>query len=109
MLESYSTGDDLDFDKLYSDLYEYVNNKDLDSKLKFIFRVYDSDNDGLFTKVDLFNVLKNYTDCKSDKVLTDIVNQTFNEAGLYTEKIDYEVFKRMIIDKSKNMEKLLGY
>lgn len=109
MIESYTTDGVLNFNQLYSDLYSFVNKKDLDLKLKFIFRIYDVDNDGLITKVDLFNVLKSYSDCKSEKTLTDIVNFTFGEAGLYSETIDFEKFKEIIMTKSKNMDKLLGY
>lgn len=109
LLESYSTEEGIDFDILYSDLEAFVNKKDFDCKLRFIFRIYDSNNDGFITKIDLFNVLKSYSDCKSDKILTDIVNHTFREAGLYKDKIDYENFKKIIMSKSLNMKRLLEY
>ncbi|KAF9762649.1 Calcineurin subunit B [Nosema granulosis] len=109
LIESYTKEGKIDFDVLYSDLHSFVNKKDLDLKLKFIFKVYDSDNDGFITKVDLFNVLKSYSDCKSEKILTDIISFTFGEAGLYSETIDYPKFKEIIMSKSRNMNKLLRY
>lgn len=109
MIESYTTDGVLNFDQLYGDLHSFVNKKDLDTKLRCIFRIYDVDGDGLITKIDLFNILKSYSDCKSEKTLTDIVNYTFGEAGLYSETIKFDKFKEIIMAKSKNMDKLLRY
>ncbi|KAK6090191.1 hypothetical protein P3W45_000739 [Vairimorpha bombi] len=107
LLLRYSEDGVVKFDEMFSDLQTFVSSKEVSTKLKVLFKIYDSDKDGLITKLDLFEIIKTYSECKNEKTIMDIVNSTFDEAGVYLEVLDFDQFKDIILCKSLNLRKLL--
>lgn len=106
LLLRYSEDGVVNFDEMFTDLQNFVSSTELIIKLKILFKIYDVNKDGLISKLDLFEIIKTYSECNNEKTIMDIVNSTFDEAGVYLEHLDFNQFKDIILSKSLNLRKL---
>ncbi|EJW03779.1 hypothetical protein EDEG_01935 [Edhazardia aedis USNM 41457] len=93
----------IDFKNLITDLDFFVSGDDLDSKLSFLFKMYDTDGDGYISNYELFCMLENLCDNSIDGIkIQNIVDQTFRE--LDCDKICLDDFVGIIKKKTKNLK-----
>lgn len=103
IIKKYMEGGKIDFDKLIESTYRFSNSKNLDYKLKFIFGLYDCDNDGFISSIELYDLLKTLNrGILEDWKLQNVVDKTFAEIGEYSSKLNYEQFKYLISSRSEN-------
>ncbi len=82
-----------------SKLSEHSNDE---AKLKFVFKIYDIDEDGFISNGDLFKILKimignNLTNIQLQQLVDRTIIQTdFDQDGM----ISYEDFKRSIMEQN---------
>ncbi|ORD93840.1 CANB2 [Enterospora canceri] len=104
LIKKYTKANKVNFTRLCNDLFEFLNSNDLDTKLRFLFKLYDQDNDGFISGVELYDMLKllNKNMLENWKI-QNIVDKTFAEIGEYTTTMDFEQFKSVIIRKNNNL------
>jgi len=95
---------EIEFKEFVSALATFTDQTKLDDKLKFLFQVYDIDNDGYISNGELFQVLKMMVGTNlSEKQLQQIVDKSIIEADEDGDgKLNYEEFTKLI----KNTEEL---
>eukprot|EP01087_Luapelamoeba_hula_P011606 TRINITY_DN3168_c0_g1_i2.p1 TRINITY_DN3168_c0_g1~~TRINITY_DN3168_c0_g1_i2.p1 ORF type:complete len:175 (+),score=47.29 TRINITY_DN3168_c0_g1_i2:84-608(+) len=99
---------EIQFSEFINALATFTRRDNLDAKLRFLFQVYDMDNDGFISNGELFQVLKmmvgnNLTDIQ----LQNIVDKTIIEADADNDgKLSYEEFVKMINDTEEIGAKL---
>ena len=99
---------EIQFSEFIQALATFTNKDNLEGKLKFLFQVYDMDNDGFISNGELFQVLKmmvgnNLTDIQ----LQNIVDKTIIEADEDGDgKLSYPEFVKMIQDQEEIGAKL---
>merc|ERR1712131_337371 len=57
LIKKYSVGNKIDFSLMLRELVEFMNTDSLEKKTKFIFSVYDTDEDGFISSVELYELL----------------------------------------------------
>jgi len=98
----------IQFEEFISALSTFSSKTDIDGKLKFLFRVYDADDDGFISNGELFLVLKmmvgsNLTDIQ----LQNIVDKTIIEADEDKDgKLSYQEFVKLITNAEEITDKL---
>lgn len=102
LLKIYEKNNTINFRDLVNDLRMFVSENPLDDKLKFLFKLYDSDGDGVISDNELFAILELLCEgnLESDKI-QNIVDHTFRECD--AEIIDFERFKMLIKKRTKNI------
>ena len=85
---------EIDFKEFLEGISLFIAREGLESKLKFIFRMYDIDNDGFITNAELFTVLKLMIGNNlGDTQLQQIVDKTIYRFDLDKDgRISYEEF-----------------
>jgi len=90
--------DEIDFKEFISGLALFFQKGNKDAKLRFMFSVYDTGNDGFISNGELFSVLKMMVGQNlNDVQLQQIVDKTILEADKDKDgKISYEEFVQMV-------------
>ncbi|KAK0561892.1 Calcineurin subunit B [Tilletia horrida] len=91
-------GGTVDFKEFVAGLSAFSNQGSREEKLKFAFKVYDMDRDGLISNGELFLVLKMMVGNNlKDQQLQQIVDKTIMEADKDGDgKLDFEEFQEMV-------------
>ena len=107
LVRKYTVRNKVDITKMINDLTTFVNSTDTESKLHFLFSIYDMDKDGYISNIELYEILKllNKNILENWK-LQNIVDRTFAETETYTTTISYDQFKFIIAKNNKNIPKL---
>lgn len=117
------TTENLDFEVMVRDLQMFISPKDsykqkkqakdnsknddsdlnfLDSKLKFLYRLYDVDDNGCIGNAELYNLVYTLCEGKLDGwKVQNLVDQTFR---LCDGRIDFFAFKDLIMKRTTNLE-----
>lgn len=98
-------GGSVDFREFISGLSAFSSKGNKEEKLKFAFKVYDIDRDGLISNGELFLVLKMMVGSNlKDVQLQQIVDKTIMEADRDGDgKIDFDEFKGMVENTDVSM------
>ena len=98
---------EIDFKEFLEGISLFIAREGIESKLKFIFKVYDIDNDGFITNIELFMVLKLMIGNNlGDVQLQQIVDKTIQQFDLDGDgMISYEEFCEAVgnLDTYKKM------
>eukprot|EP00695_Tsukubamonas_globosa_P001403 TRINITY_DN2422_c0_g1_i1.p1 TRINITY_DN2422_c0_g1~~TRINITY_DN2422_c0_g1_i1.p1 ORF type:complete len:178 (-),score=38.22 TRINITY_DN2422_c0_g1_i1:93-626(-) len=88
----------VNFKEFISALSVFSPKGEKEAKVRFAFRVYDMDNDGFISNVELFNVLKMMVGSNlTDQQLQQIVDKTLLEADEDKDgKISFAEFEKML-------------
>lgn len=91
-------GGTVDFQEFVAGLSAFSNQGSREEKLRFAFKVYDMDRDGLISNGELFLVLKMMVGNNlKDQQLQQIVDKTIMEADKNGDgKLDFEEFQSMV-------------
>ncbi|KAN0060954.1 Calcineurin subunit B [Thecaphora frezii] len=91
-------GGTVDFQEFVAGLSAFSNQGSREEKLRFAFKVYDMDRDGLISNGELFLVLKMMVGNNlKDQQLQQIVDKTIMEADKNGDgKLDFEEFQAMV-------------
>ena len=91
-------GGTVDFQEFVAGLSAFSNQGSREEKLRFAFKVYDMDRDGLISNGELFLVLKMMVGNNlKDQQLQQIVDKTIMEADTNGDgKLDFEEFQAMV-------------
>ena len=91
-------GGTVDFQEFVAGLSAFSNQGSREEKLKFAFKVYDMDRDGLISNGELFLVLKMMVGNNlKDQQLQQIVDKTIMEADTNGDgKLDFDEFQKMV-------------
>lgn len=101
ILDKYTNDSALDLKKMLDDFDAFIGKNPLIHKLKFLFDIYDKDQDGLISNYELFNIID--TLCEGNlerKNVQNIVDQTYQN----NEVIDFEAFYKIVVSNTKNIE-----
>jgi serine/threonine-protein phosphatase 2B regulatory subunit len=100
--------EEIEFNEFVNALATFTNKDDLEGKLRFVFQVYDIDNDGFISNGELFQVLKMMVGSNlTDVQLQNIVDKTILEADEDKDgKISYDEFVKMITNTDELGAKL---
>jgi len=100
--------EEIEFNEFVKALATFTNKDDLEGKLRFVFQVYDIDNDGFISNGELFQVLKMMVGSNlTDVQLQNIVDKTIMEADEDKDgKISYDEFVKMITNTDEIGAKL---
>lgn len=110
IIKKYINSEVFDGENLVKDILEFCTATSQDDKLKFVFRVYDSDGDGLISNMELFEMLKVLNKgILDDWKIQNIVDKTFAETGEYKTTMDYNDFKEIITKRSANILDIFNY
>ena len=100
---------DIDFSEFVMGLSNLSTKEDREEKLRFAFRIYDIDNNGFISDVELFQVLKTMVgDNLKDFQIQEIVDMTIrsaDEKGDLDGKISFDEFCQ-IVEKTKVNKKV---
>ena len=109
LVRKYTVRNKVDITKMINDLTTFVNSTDTESKLHFLFSIYDMDKDGYSSNIELYEILKllNKNILENWK-LQNIVDRTFAETETYTTTISYDQFKFIIAKNNKNIKNLFN-
>jgi len=104
IIKKYMEGDKIAFDKLIKAAYRFSNTRNLDEKLRFLFGLYDNDNDDHISSIELYELLKTLNKgILEDWKLQNVVDKTFADVGEYTTKIDFNQFRKLIVSRSTSI------
>lgn len=104
IIRKYTRNGKLDVEDLIKSLYVFTNTRKLEEKLRFIFGLYDLDNDGYISNTELFNLLKLLSKgAMEDWKLQNIVDKTFAETGEYITRISYGQFEDLVSRRTENI------
>jgi serine/threonine-protein phosphatase 2B regulatory subunit len=100
--------EEIEFNEFVNALATFTNKDDIEGKLRFIFQVYDIDNDGFISNGELFQVLKMMVGSNlTDVQLQNIVDKTILEADEDKDgRISYDEFVKMITNTDELGAKL---
>ena len=100
---------DIDFSEFVMGLSNLSTKEDREEKLRFAFRIYDIDNNGFISNVELFQVLKTMVgDNLKDFQIQEIVDKTIrsaDEMGDLDGKISFDEFCQ-VVEKTKVNKKV---
>lgn len=101
-------GGDIDFKEFVKGLSIFSSTTDPDDKLRFLFKVYDIDNDGYISNGELYLVLRlMVANSLTEVQLQQLVDRTIVEADQDGDgKLSFEEFKRIIQSSSDITQKL---
>lgn len=109
LIKKYTKDEKLDTKELLRSLYRFVNTKNVTDKLRFIFELYDLDNDGLISSKDLFEILKILNKgILEDWKLQNIVDKTFAKGGEYRIVMNQDEFIKLVSSNTKSLEEMFG-
>ncbi|KAF7683559.1 Calcineurin subunit B [Astathelohania contejeani] len=105
IIQNFTKKGRLDIEGMIKSLRMFVSSAPLDAKLKLLFRMYDTDNDGLISSGELFMVIKTISDdLLTDSKIQNIVDKTFYQFGEYVKSINFEEFCSLIKKRNINLE-----
>ena len=98
---------EIDFSEFVMGLSHLSTKEDKEEKLRFAFRIYDIDNNGFISDVELFQVLKTMVgDNLKDFQIQEIVDMTIRSADKNLDgKINFDEFCQ-IVEKTKVNKKV---
>ena len=98
---------EIDFSEFVMGLSHLSTKEDKEEKLRFAFRIYDIDNNGFISDVELFQVLKTMVgDNLKDFQIQEIVDMTIRSADKNLDgRINFDEFCQ-IVEKSKVNKKV---
>jgi serine/threonine-protein phosphatase 2B regulatory subunit len=101
-------GGDIDFKEFVTGLSVFSSTGSVDDKLRFLFKVYDIDNDGYISNGELFIVLRlMVADSLNDVQLQQLVDRTIMEGDSDGDgKLSFAEFKKIIESTSDITQKL---
>lgn len=101
-------GGDIDFKEFVTGLSVFSSAGSVDDKLKFLFKVYDIDNDGYISNGELFIVLRlMVADSLTDVQLQELVDRTIMEGDSDGDgRLSFAEFKKIIESTSDITQKL---
>lgn len=101
-------GGDIDFKEFVTGLSVFSSAGSVDDKLKFLFKVYDIDNDGYISNGELFIVLRlMVADSLTDTQLQQLVDRTIMESDADGDgKLSFAEFKKIVESTSDITQKL---
>lgn len=101
-------GGDIDFKEFVQGLSIFSSATQQDDKLKFLFKVYDIDNDGYISNGELYLVLRlMVADSLSEVQLQQLVDRTIVEADQDGDgKLSFDEFKKIIQSSGDITQKL---
>lgn len=103
LFHQFTKDDKFEFDNLLDSLREFAMDDKLSPKIRFLFNLYDCDNDGLISRCDLFNIIKMFSDdTLTDSNVQNVVDKCFLDLGC--EEIDFEKFKSFIEKSNPNIK-----
>lgn len=109
LIKKFTINGKLDSKALVASLHKFSESKAIDDKLFFLFNVYDGDGDGHISNQELFDILKLLNKgILEDSKIQNIVNRTFSEVGEYLNEINYEQFKKLILDRCVHIKSMFG-
>ncbi|EAS04926.2 calcineurin regulatory subunit B, putative (macronuclear) [Tetrahymena thermophila SB210] len=94
----------VDFTTFISNLNTF-NSNNQEAKIKFYFKVYDTDEDGVISKQDVENVFSLLVNNEIKKFqLKDIIDTLFSQYKLKNENyFDYQEFKSLVLQMQEQM------
>lgn len=102
ILDKFTVNRKFEFNSMIDQLKALSLNSEITPKLQFLFNIYDIDNDGLISRLDLFNIIKMFTDdTLSDKNIQNIVDRCFLDMSV--EGIDFDTFRKFIQKTNPNL------
>lgn len=102
LLNKYTINGKFDFFLMIEELKTLVMENDLKSKLQFLFNIYDIDNDGYISRLDLFNIVKMFADDNlTNKNIQNIVDRCFLDLNI--EFLNFVTFHRFIEQTNPNL------
>jgi serine/threonine-protein phosphatase 2B regulatory subunit len=103
IVNSYTEENTLKFSEMIKDLQMFVSKSEIDDKLRFLFRMYDKDNDGRLSNHDIFLTIESLCDGLLDrKKIQNLVDQIYREYD-DCHTIDFGQFKEIIKRRTKNL------
>lgn len=107
LLKKFTKNSIFEFDKLLDKLKEFALGVKLPPKIEFLFVLYDYDGDGIISRLDLFNIIKMFSDEKlTDVNIQNIVDRCFLDMGC--NEIDLEKFRSFIESSNPNLKLFMG-
>lgn len=109
LIKKHTVKDHLNSEEMLESLHSFVNTKDFNQKLKYIFDFYDTNGDGEISSIELFEILKVLNKgILEDWKIQNIVDKTFAEVGEYRLSMNFEEFKAMILKRNKKLLEIMG-
>lgn len=109
LIKKHTVKDHLNSEEMLESLHSFVNTKDFNQKLKYIFNFYDTNGDGEISSIELFEILKVLNKgILEDWKIQNIVDKTFAEVGEYRLSMNFEEFKAMILKRNKKLLEIMG-
>lgn len=103
LLNKFTINKKFEFNLLINELKKLSLENEIEPKLKFLFNIYDIDDDGHISRMDLFNIIKLFTDDSlSEKNIQNIVDRCFIDIKI--ENIDFLTFKTFIQRTNPNLK-----
>ncbi|KAM0676789.1 Diphthamide biosynthesis protein 2 [Binucleata daphniae] len=103
LLKVYSDNDTIRFKEMIKDIQMFVTKNPLEDKLRFLFKLFDGDKDGVITNAELFEMLNMLCEDRLESYkIQNIVDQTMREVN--SDCISYKHFKELITKRTKNIE-----
>lgn len=103
ILNKFTINGKFEFNLMIDQLKSLALKDEIKPKLQFLFNVYDIDNDGYISRMDLFNIIKLFTDeTLTDKNVQNIVDRCFID--MKVETIDFNTFKKFIEQTNPNLK-----
>lgn len=103
LINLYTKNNKFEIQDLLNDLRLFVTQTPLETKLRFLFKIYDMDCDGYITHSELFSIVELLCEEKIErKKLLNLVDQSFK--SIRSRKINFEEFSRLIMKRTKNIE-----
>ncbi|KRH93644.1 Ca2+/calmodulin-dependent protein phosphatase (calcineurin subunit B), EF-Hand superfamily protein [Pseudoloma neurophilia] len=103
VLNKFTINKKFEFNMMLEELKKLSLKSEIEPKLNFLFNIYDVDNDGYISRIDLFNIIKLFTDDSlSEKNIQNIVDRCFLEIN--QELIDFPTFKSFIQKTNPNLK-----
>ena len=97
-------GKNKDISVAVKSLYTFLSTDKLKTKLFYVFQVYDSDMDGLISRMELFDTLRFLSDGNLESwKIQNVVDLTFSKAGFNKDTIDFECFMEIVCKNTNNL------
>lgn len=107
-INQYIKNNRVDLVPMVTRIFEFLQTKTIDGKLRFLFQMYDLDNDGYLTKKEFFVFLKELNkSILDDTSLQNIVDRTFADMVKYKTVMEFDDFKKLICSKNTNFANLI--